>query len=202
MPGDKQQQTIVAFINENDNHQFPLTVLIVNNGTKEILARFSDEKAPYLNGIGDPTKITIDTGRYIVAPNQRAFGVRVRYSLNSWDSTEDLFLFLKEKSNLKEIVSGLTVAFSSAHACYSNELTGTISVSRRSTNGFSDLFVKTKATSVEGLQGVNGECDNAAPITKTELRTLHFKDNGINGVRVDFRLFSLKVASASVGRNN
>ena len=176
MPNNRKQ-TVVAFVSSVGNHEYTMTTLVVTTDTGSIRSKFVDED-PSFGASGDPNKIKIDTAKYDVARNKRAFGVRVTYSLNSWDSTEDLNLFLEDGNQLKEIMKGLTVSFSNAHLCTSSQMTGTISISKIPAGDFQDLILATTQSSIEGLMNDSndGECTTPDPVTNTSIKTIHFKD--------------------------
>jgi hypothetical protein len=104
--------------------------------------------------------------------------VRVSYSLNSWDSTQHLNLYLVDGNKLKEILKGLTVGFSTTHACYSNAIGVVISISKFPTENFYDLVIATKERSIEGLEDYsnNGACTSSDPVINSTVKTIHFKD--------------------------
>lgn len=174
MPNNRKQ-TIVAFVSSVGNHEYTMTTLVVTTDTGSIRSKFVDED-PSFGASGDPNKIKIDTAKYDVARNKRAFGVRVTYSLNSWDSTEDLNLFLEDGNQLKEIMKGLTVGFSNAHLCNSNQMKGIISISQLPAGDFQDLILTASQSSIEGVISNDGECTTLDPVTNTSIKTIHFKD--------------------------
>ena len=135
---DQNQKSIVAFVRPTGTHEYTLKVFVVNNRIGQTVNRFVDEE-PAFEGSGDPERIIIDTARYIVVQKKRAFGVRVGYSLNSWDSTEELNLFIEEENQLKEIMKGLMVRFSSGHLCVNSDTEGVISISNVAHNHFYEL---------------------------------------------------------------
>ena len=153
------QNLIVAFINEIENHTYTLTVLAVTKATGQVRYAFVD-KDPSFGPNGDPTDIEIDTARYQLASNKRAFGIRVKHSLNPWDSTEDLNLFIPTETKLLRVLKDLTVASSSGRACElgSHEMKRTISVAKSLSHGFHDLVVHTKRIEVEPTYGRDNEC--------------------------------------------
>ena len=174
---DNQQKTIVAYARETGFHSYTLTVLVVHNKKEKVLNRFLEED-PSFGPNGDPIKIEIDTARYIVSPGKRAFGIRVSHSLNSWDSTQDLYLYLEDGNKLKEILKGLAVSFSTSHAGYSNAFSVVISISKFANENFYDLVLTKHGESIEGSMdsGENGGGPSAAPVTSTVEQTIHFKN--------------------------
>lgn len=172
---DSQQKTIVVFARETGFHNYTLTVLVVNNKTEKVLNRFIDED-PSFGSNGDPVKIEIDTARYVVAPNKRVFGVRVTHNLNSWDSTEDINLFLEDGNKLNRILKDLTINSSNSHGCDfdGHEMSRIISVSKSMSEGFYNLIIKTGEHIYEPRYSDNGEC-SSKEVSRTSEQTLHFK---------------------------
>lgn len=154
---EKPRFTIVAFINEIGNHSYTMTVLLVSKATGEIRYRFVDED-PSFGPNGDPSHIAIDTGQYWLASNMRAFGVNVKHSLNAWDRTEDLNLFIPTTNALLRVVKDLRVASSSMRECMeSHQMKRVISVAKSSSHGLYDLLVKTTRTDYEPMM-TNDSC--------------------------------------------
>lgn len=143
---DVPNYKIVSFIEELGIHEFKMTVIVINKTTGLAEFLFIDEDASLWES-GDPNNIQIDTGRYFVAPNKRAFGVRVRRSLNYWDSEEYLSLFTLGGEKLLRVVTNLLVASSNIGHCPAgagHSMHRQIFLSNTSTQGFYDLMIKTR----------------------------------------------------------
>ena len=144
------KQIIVAFVREVGSHTYTMTVLVTMKDGGKIMHKFVDED-PSFGPNGDPTDLELDTARYLLAPRKRAFGVRVKHSLNPWDSTEDLNLFIQTENKLHRVLKDLTVASSSGRACElgSHEMKRTLSVAKSISHGFYDLLINTKRIEAE-----------------------------------------------------
>lgn len=154
---DMPDLTIVAFINEVGVHEFTMTVLVTAKTTRQVKNRFVVEDPPF--GMdGDPTDVEIDTGRYLLAQNKRAFGVRVKHSLNSWNRTEHLNLFLPSDSGLQRVLKDLRVASSSMRGCpmESYEMKRIISLAQSTSHGLHDLLIRTVQIDYEPM--INDGC--------------------------------------------
>lgn len=169
------QHNVVAFATEAEQHKYTLTVLVVTKSTGKVLQKFVDTDTSF-GPAGDPTKIDIDTANYLLAPNERAFAVRVTYSLNSWDRTEDLNLFLAKGDQLVRLLKDLTTSFSSMRDCMdSKEIKRTITLSDKESYGYRDLIVSTTEIEHEPIASQQGEC-SSRKIHRT--RTALFKFSG------------------------
>lgn len=166
---DRPEQSVVAYITDRGSSAYTLTVLVVANATAKITHRFIDE-APMFGPSGDPTKIAIDTARYVVAPKRRAFGVRVVYSLNPWEETEDLSLFLSDGIKLNRVLSEFPVSISYSRGCFFDGYTTKrqIALSQTLTNGFYDLIVSTRKESYESIVISNAECSTKEAVSSEQ----------------------------------
>ena len=158
LPTDPTRK-IVAFVREIGTHEYSLVVLIAATASGEVLSKFIEERAPF-SGSGDPDKLTIDTAKYLLAPGTRAFGIRVRYSLNSWDQSEDLSLFVAHPDRLERVLSDMSVKFSYARGCPFDrtDMARRIVIASSASNGFYDLVVRTNWATYEALSGPRHDC--------------------------------------------
>jgi len=127
-----------------------VTVLVAMKDDGKIMHKFVDED-PSFGPNGAPKALEIDTARYLLAPSKRAFGVRVTHSLNPWDSTQHLNLFLPEGTTLRRILKDLRIASSSIRNCPlgGSKTSRTLSVAKSSSEGFYDLVVRTTEIAYE-----------------------------------------------------
>lgn len=168
---------VVAFINEIERHTYSLTVLVVTKATSQVRYAFVDED-PSFGPNGTPRDIEIDTGRYRLTSNKRAFGIRVKHSLNPWDSTEHLNLFIPTENKLHRVLKNFTVAFSSWRACElgSNEMKRTLSVAKSISHGFYDLFINTKRTEAEPRYSPDHQCSSVETTRSDTVRLQYTGD--------------------------
>jgi hypothetical protein len=171
----QQDQIIAAFARETGEHKYQLTVLIVSNETGKTIHQYIDDD-PSFGAAGDPVHLTIDTGQYFVAPNRRAFGVRVIQSLNSWDSEEFLNLFLPEESNLARILANLRTSSSSMRDCFDgHQMKRLVSVSKDLSEGFYSLVVKTSEQVYEPVMHSDATC-SSKETTRSYQTLLRFRN--------------------------
>ncbi|MDD2760729.1 MAG: hypothetical protein PHH11_10610 [Methylomonas sp.] len=169
---------VVAFINEVRDHTYTLTVLVLTKATGQVRFRFVDDD-PSFGPNGDPSDVQIDTGRYWLASNKRAFGIRVKHSLNPWDSTEDLNLFIPTENKLSRVLKELTVASSSGRACElgSHQMTRTLSIAKSTSYGLYDLFINTMRLEVEPTYGADGQCSSRETTRADSVRLQYTGDS-------------------------
>jgi hypothetical protein len=95
----------------DDDAVYDVDVLVTNSDTGAIVARIFEPAAITSDAIG-LRGITLDTARYQLAPQTRAFGVRVNYEgasrvAPSSDTTLDLYVM--DGNALRRVVANLTV---------------------------------------------------------------------------------------------
>lgn len=168
----------VAFINEIERHTYTMTVLVVTKATSQVRYAFVD-KDPSFGPNGDPSDIEIDTARYWLASDKRAFGVRVKHSLNPWDSTEDLNLFIQTENKLRRVLKDLAVASSSGRACEleSHEMKRTLLVAKSISHGFYDLFINTKRIEVGPVYSTDHQCSSQETTRSDTIRLQYTGDS-------------------------
>ncbi|MDB5731995.1 MAG: hypothetical protein JWQ03_1890 [Variovorax sp.] len=150
--------------------EFDLDVLVVqqaDNGNTErstVASRLFEPKV-LLEDAARIDDIRIDTSRYPLAPDARAFGVRVRYSSASRAlpySSETLMLYAQQGERLRRVLGGLEVSMERGEwdpGCHANfeQLRSTLSVEPTRSHGFADLLLRrTRTTSRASF--VDGDC--------------------------------------------
>ena len=163
--------------------EFDLDVLVVqqaDNGNTErstIAARLFEPRV-LLEDAVRIDDIRIDSGRYPLAPEVRAFGVRVRYSGTSRAlpyASETLMLYAQQGDRLRRVLGGLEVAMErgewdpGCHATF-EQMRGALSLAPERSHGFADLLLRrTRITSRASF--VDGDCieQSAAPRFDTVL---------------------------------
>lgn len=169
---------------DRDVYDYDVDVVVTDTQSGKILARNYHPHAITNDAIA-LSHVTIDTARYQLTPELRAFGVR----FNSHGSSRvnpiyysNLNLYVLKDRVLPLMVNQLTVEDFGAEwdgdcAGYSDKTTRTLSISKTSTSGFADLSVHEVSTHTESAKR-NNDCEDTA-VSKTQANyTLHF--NGIN----------------------
>jgi hypothetical protein len=167
---------------------FDLDVLIVDSSTSKVISRLPRDRALVADA-ALPTSISIDTANYALAPEVRAFGVRVEHELGGhFGSFHDvaLNLYVADGASLKPVLTDFAVAESSQAA--DGECTGgsvetrrTLHVASTRSHGYADLLVKSTITTTELGPAANenadegeGECVEKAPVRSTAQEWLRY----------------------------
>lgn len=170
---------------DHDTTRFDLDVLVVqqaDNGNTErakIVSRLLDEGALSEDAIRI-SEIRLDTARYTLAPEARAFGLRVIYQGSSRANPyarETLTLYLPQGQKLAKVLDELEMTLERGEwdtNCTGNFETrrGTLSVMRATSNALADLMLRqTRSGTRNLLQG--DECiaqERPATFSATVLR--------------------------------
>ena len=150
--------------------EFDLDVLVVqqaDNGNTErstITSRLFEENV-LIDDAVHIDDIRIDTARYALAPEARAFGVRVRYSGSSRANpyaNETLSLYVPQGEHLRKVLSGLELSLDRGEwdtRCVgsSEQMRGSLSTAPTRSNGYADLQLH-RAVSAGHSALIDGEC--------------------------------------------
>jgi len=139
--------------------------------------------------------LELDTARYKLTADIRAFGVRAIFKgssrVNPLDETQ-LSLYVKEGGKLRPVLDRMLVYRFSGEwdgNCAGERATtvSTIEIGKTSSHGFADLIVKSVTTGVSG-EGEPGNCEMKTTNNKPVLTTLHYNGksyvlpNGFQGL--------------------
>lgn len=143
---------------------YDLDVLIINSTTRKPLARLL-QKAAIASDAWRFSSLGIDTARYRLAPDVRAFGVRTTHSSSSranpaGDTT--LYLYIQQQDTLRQVVNGLVTSSSRGEwdtSCAGefSQTERTIEVGQTVSHGLADLQVRSITTASESRME-NDEC--------------------------------------------
>ena len=170
-----EHASIVAIASEQlhipnaGDENFNLDISLVDTKSEEVLAHRLYE-AKIQNGGGPKlTSIEIDTARYFVSPNSRAFGIRASFYMG-FTSNQELSLFLFHDKDVVNILSGaeMQIFFTNRGAScaqQTREAARILVIDKKLTNGFYDLLVKEQLTDSEERIDQMGEC-KLVPINK------------------------------------
>ena len=171
---------------EPDATQFDLDVLVVqqaDNGNTErarIVSRLLDEDALTEDAVRI-AEIRVDTARYTLAPDARAFGLRILRQGSSRANpyaSETLSLYLPQGAKLAKVLDGLETTLERGEwdtNCTGDFETvrGTLSVMHTATNGSANLMLReARSESQSLLQGE--ECVSQQLPTKFKSTLLRF----------------------------
>ena len=160
-------------------------ILIVNSKTGEIKNKYfeSSKTNEWYSDAIRLDKITIDTARYYITDNIRAFGIRIFYYGSSKPnpySNETISLFIKSKDSLKKILNNYDVMDYGGEwdtNCFGEFIkkTKTLSILSKKSNSYYDILVNNKITETKNFEDSNGNCQQKE---KTSSKKTVLKFNG------------------------
>jgi alpha-tubulin suppressor-like RCC1 family protein len=165
---------------EDADEDYDLDVAIVDSRTRHVIARALPTPA-FTSEDGPDVDVSIDTGRYHLAPGVRAFGIREESentSRYSPDADTVLNLYVRDGKHLRKVLDGLLV--DSSRGDYDSDCTGhsmhqaqTIDVGPSSHHGFADLIVTSSVT--ESTDSKDGDdCKSVETAPKISRMTLKY----------------------------
>lgn len=159
---------------------YDLGLFVVDSRNGEIYNRFLEKKA-YVSAPLVLMKFTLDTGRYLLSPGTRAFGVRAEYADPNSLATQGettLKLFVREGDTLHKVLDGLlmnqTISnWSGACTGASTRVSRIIDIGTASSHGYADLVV-TSTVNVTESRMSGGRCVEKTLPPRTETATLQY----------------------------
>lgn len=180
----KPEQTLAAF--SYDSHELDeqitqraLGVAVIQNGV--IVASRTEPKAIYDDAIS-LTRITLDTARYRLSPQLRAFGIRLTFQGSS--RVNPLFqtalnLYTVESGDIRRVLTALSVEQESGE--WDGNCEGTITsqktvitVEPAVTLQYADLRLLGTTTDTVGIHSNAGDCTNTMKKQPVTSQILHF----------------------------
>ncbi|MFW9080233.1 hypothetical protein ACOI9X_13295 [Pseudomonas sp. P2757] len=168
-------------VESNGIYDFDLSVL--QEGQKEPLATYHQAAAFEQDGVA-VYELTLDTARYKLTSDLRAFGVRVRLSngsrLTPVDETQ-LSLYVREGEQLRPVLRQLAVYEYGGEwddVCTGEryEISRTVEIAKTSSHGYADLIVKTQQTNTTNT-GEGDACEDKITVSGPEFTTLRYDGN-------------------------
>lgn len=153
------KSTYLADAGGDDAGVFDLDLSIVNASTYNPIATYRKPGA-YNSDAVRFDDLHIDTARYRLAPDVRAFGLRSKFAhssrANPYEKT-DLALYVREGSQLRPVLEGLVVAknngeFSNDCEGYTKTIRRTVEIGPSSHHGLADLIVTTSGSKMKNTQ--------------------------------------------------
>lgn len=160
---------------------YDLDVSVVDTRSRRILAR-SLQKAAITSDAWRFNGVSIDTGRYRLAKDVRAFGIRAGWGGSSRYSPAmdtNLSLYVRDGKQLRQVLGLLAYSVRGEYddncSGSSTTLERTIDIAPTLSHGFADLIVTSKVTGREMKKGEGGgedckEVESPAEIAQTTLR--------------------------------
>lgn len=159
-------------------HDLDLSVL--QDGQANSLATYHQAAAFVMDGV-HLRELALDTARYKLTPDLRAFGVRARLTngsrLNPRDESQ-LTLYVREGTKLRPVLRQLLVyeyggEWDDNCAGERFEISRTVEIAKTSSHGYADLIVKTQQTDTTSV-GDENACEDKSNVYKPVLTTLHY----------------------------
>lgn len=159
--------------------EYDLEVLVIqrpDNGNTErdiVMSRLFEAQALTGDAIAIED-IRIDTARYVLAADTRAFGLRVRYRGSSRANpyaTETLQLYAAQGAKLRKVLGEIELdmdrgEWDTSCAGRFEQVRGTLSVARSANQGLADLLVQRTRTESRAEPQEGGDCaEKASPAT-------------------------------------
>jgi hypothetical protein len=160
--------------------KYDLDLAVVSAGDSKPLATYHQSSAFESDAIAFED-LQLDTARYTLTPNLRAFGVRATFKgssrVNPMDETL-LSLYVKEGNTLRPVMDRLITyqyggEWDGECAGDRYEITRTLEIGKTSSHGYADLIVRTVSMSTVG-KGEGEACESNSVTAKPVQTTLRY----------------------------
>jgi len=162
----------------NNGGNVDLELSLIHSSSSKRLASYHKKDAYYSDAVAYEG-VSIDTARYKLTPDSRAFGIRSSFehssSVNPYHKTE-LALYLKDGDALRPVLEGLVI--STGRGEWDGNCAGegertqrTVDIGNTTHNGFADLVVSSTVTVTKNFL-VGDECKDTSRKLKTTRITL------------------------------
>ncbi|MCK9797321.1 hypothetical protein M1B34_06080 [Pseudomonas sp. MAFF 302030] len=166
--------------NASGDGLYDLRLALVDSASGKTLARYQQPSAFMSDAVGFES-LTLDTGRYQLAPQVRAFGVRASFKGSSRVNPMDqvsLNLYVREGENLRPVMDKF-LAYSYSGEWDGNcagertETTRTLDIAKTRSHGYADLIVRSVTLTTTG-KGQGEQCQSRSVTAKPVLTTLRY----------------------------
>ncbi|MET1067045.1 MAG: hypothetical protein ABWY28_03450 [Pseudomonas prosekii] len=160
--------------------KYDLDLAVLSAGNAKPLATYH-QSAAFVSDAFRLDDLEIDTARYKLTPDLRAFGLRVNFKGSSGPNPMDeswLSLYVKEGNTLRPVLERLVMYVYSGEwdtrcAGERANTVRTIEIGKTSSHGYADLIVKSVTTSMAG-EGEGDACEVKSTTGKPVLTTLRY----------------------------
>ena len=164
----------------NDGGNVDLELGLIQSSSSKRLASYRKKDAYYSDAVAYEG-LAIDTARYKLTPDDRAFGIRSNFEHSSSVATyhkTELALYLKQGDTLRPVLEGLVISTGRGEwdghcAGQGEETQRTVDIGKTLHNGFADLVVSSTVTVTENFV-VGEECQDTSKTSKTTRVTLSY----------------------------
>ncbi|WP_166222768.1 hypothetical protein [Pseudomonas atagonensis] len=170
------KSTYLADSGGDDAGVLDLDLAIVNASDAKPIATYRKPGA-YNSDAVRFDDVRIDTGRYRLAPDIRAFGLRSKFEHSSsatpYEKT-DLALYVREGNTLRPVLEGLVVfknhgEFMSDCEGYMKKTRRTLEIGSTSHNGFADLIITTSGSKTKDTKAGSQCVSKTTDLKKTQI---------------------------------
>lgn len=170
------KSTYVPDAGSDDAGMFDLDLAIIDTSNWKTLATYAKPGAYNSDAIRF-TDLLVDTARYRLAPDVRAFGLRSKFSHSSsaipYEKT-DLTLYVREGNKLRPVLDGLVVYKNNGEwleNCVGEgqQIRRTVEIGPTSHNGYSDLIVTSSGTAMKTVKSSKECVSQDSPLKKTQI---------------------------------
>lgn len=175
-----QHEANPSFESSGRDGIYDLSLAVVSGSELKPLASFHQASAFVSDAFGIED-LQLDTARYTLTPELRAFGVRIRFGGSSRANPMAetwLSLYVKEGNQLRPVLDRLITEAESGEwdtncAGERYNTVRTVEIGKTSSHGFADLIVKSVATRIIG-KGEGEACESRSITAKPVLTTLRY----------------------------
>lgn len=170
------KSTYLADSGGDDAGVLDLDLAIVNASDAKLIATYRKPGAYNSDAIRFDD-LRVDTGRYRLAPDVRAFGLRSKFEHSSsaipYEKT-DLALYVREGNELRPVLEGLVVyknhgEFMSGCAGYMKKTRRTLEIGSTSHHGLADLIITTSGSKMKNTQSGSECVSKTTDLKKTQI---------------------------------
>ncbi|NBF04469.1 hypothetical protein GV819_19495 [Pseudomonas sp. Fl5BN2] len=173
---------------------YNLQLAVLNRTTGQTLASYQQARA-FVSDAFRLESVTLDTGRFQLAPQVRAFGVRASFQGSSRVNPLNevwLSLYVREGSQLRPVMEKfLAYSYSGEWdgqcAGERSETTRTLDIAKTRSHGYADLIVRSVSIDTRS-EGQGEQCQSRSVTAKPVFTTLHYDGqryvlpNGFSGI--------------------
>lgn len=187
-PSNPKETIIVipVIVNEDESsYELDSHIVILNNVTGKMTHAFFENSKTngWISNAEFIYDITIDSLNYRLKASENAFGVTAKFRTMSQPNpyySESFSLYTKHGSSLKKVLDSYSVFESfgevNVNSCYSNieKTTNELFMSNSKTNGYNDILVTVKNSTIHHFEDKNGDCIPKETNNNTTKRLLKF----------------------------
>ncbi len=167
-------------VDATEDGTYDLQLAVLDRKGGQVLASYR-QPAAFVSDAIRLDSLKLDTGRFQLAPQVRAFGVRAAFSGSSRVNPFDqvwLNLYVREGNTLRPVMEKfLAYSYSGEWdgQCTGQrvETTRTLDIARTRSQGYADLIVRSVSVTTLG-EGQGEQCQSRSVTTQPVLTTLHY----------------------------